>query len=230
MEPAKEASGSLAPPPVFVDDTGRRRVLTRRAVRILVVGFTAYVGLLVVGFARDPRVGPLHLPTFGLPGLGLVPARAPSVLGEEATRNASDAGVTTVDAATGPADRAVTSPGGHSAGTAAPGHLTTVGAPAAGAGSSPSPTGNPAAPVTTTTASAPATTTTSTNPGHGPKSTTTTTTTSSTSTTSTTTSPTGNGQGSGQGSEQGTGPVQAKGPDGTGAPGQERRPTTTTTG
>jgi hypothetical protein len=220
MEPAKEASGSLAPP-VFVDDTGRRRVLTRRAVRILVVGFTAYVGLLVVGFARDPRVGPLHLPTFGLPGLGLVPAPAPSVLGEEATRNASDAGVTTVDAATGPADRAVTSPGGHSAGTAAPGHLTTVGAPAAGAGSSPSHTGNPAAPVTTTTTSAPATTTTSTNPGHGPKSTTTTT---------TTTSPTGNGQGSGQGSEQGTGPVLAKGPDGTGAPGQERRPTTTTTG
>ena len=58
---------SPAAPPVFVDDTGRRRALTRRGVRVLVVGFAGYLALLAAGFAGDPHLGPLGLPTFGLP-------------------------------------------------------------------------------------------------------------------------------------------------------------------
>src|SRR5438445_7412038 len=87
------------PPPVFVDDGGRRRALARRAGRLLVLGFVGYLGLLAAGFAGDPHLGPLALPTFGVPSLGLAPQSAPQVLGEattqavaEGTEGSQDAG------------------------------------------------------------------------------------------------------------------------------------------
>ncbi|HEV3362605.1 MAG TPA: hypothetical protein VG795_00430, partial [Acidimicrobiia bacterium] len=70
MEQAEDVT-SLAPAPVFVDDTGRRRKLTRRVARVLLVGFSAYIGLLVMGFTGDHRLGPIHLPTVGFADLGL---------------------------------------------------------------------------------------------------------------------------------------------------------------
>ena len=68
--------------PVFVDDSGRRRALARRAGRLVMAGFVGYLGLLGAGFARDPHLGPVALPTFG------VHASEPpaTVLGEAKTR------------------------------------------------------------------------------------------------------------------------------------------------
>ncbi|MEW6477493.1 MAG: hypothetical protein AB1679_35025 [Actinomycetota bacterium] len=217
---------TVAQPPVFVDDTGRRRILTRRAGRIVVIGFTAYLGLVALGFARDPRVGPIHLPTFGLPSLGLMIPPAPTVLGEQATRTYSEAEGDSGPAAPRPDGEA----GPQGSGPAPGGTATPPATPPAGvtspAGVTPAatPAGRPAAPgkAPTSSTTAPPSSTSSTS-----------TTSSSTSTTSTTTSSTtstmpGAGQGQGQGQGQANGPTSAKGPDGSGAPGQARKTTTTT--
>jgi hypothetical protein len=208
--------------PVFVDDTGRRRTLTRRAVRILVIGFAGYLGLLVAGFARDPHLGALGLPTFGLPGL-VHSDPPPTVLGESTSRTPAGAATTGVDPAAEPV--AARPAGAGSGGRAAkpvtaaptPGRGTTTPTTAVppssgGAGGATPPSGAAAAPTTTTTAPA---------GGHGKGTTTTST---SPTSTSTTTVP---GQNPGQGSSSGT--TSGKGPDGSGPPGQTRRPTTTTT-
>src|SRR5438270_4493782 len=78
--------------PVFVDDSGRRRTLARRAGRLLVLGFVGYLGLLGAGFARSPHLGRLALPTFGLPSLVPAPESPATVLGEAASRAASGSG------------------------------------------------------------------------------------------------------------------------------------------
>ena len=237
MEPAEGLSATIAPAPVFVDDTGRRRVLTRRAGRILVIGFAGYIGLMVVGLAGDPRVGRIHLPTFGLPNLGPVAPPAASVLGEHTSRSDSDADVevATSGAPAGPPD-AADRPGRPESSRRGP-EVAAVGTnagrpdPSTSASGGASPpgeqlvsVGSPAGTATPTTW--PTTTTTSRNSGNGPKSSTTT----SSTTTMPTTSTSEPGPGSGQGSGQSTGPVSAKGPDGTGAPGQQRKTTTTTAG
>lgn len=211
---------SAAPPPVFVDDTGRRRILTRRAVRIVVIGFTAYLGLLALGVARDPRVGPIQLPTFGLPGLALMTPPAPSVLGEQATRAAAGSQPSGGPSAPGSDDKApppAVTPAG--TGSTVPGRPTVP---------SSAPAGRPEAPGTTTTSSKKAV------PSMSPSSTSTTvpaTSTTSSTTTSSTTTTSRPGQGPGQGPVDGSGygSASAKGPDGSGAPGQERKSTTTTT-
>jgi hypothetical protein len=205
---------SAAQSPVFVDDTGRRRILTRRAGRIVVIGFTGYLGLVALGFARDPRVGPVHLPTFGLSSLGLMVPPAPPVLGEQATRTAAEDQPGSGEQATGPddqAERAATPAGGGGTAplrpTTPPGSVPTASAPA----------GGPTAPgKTTPTTGVPASSTNSTVP---------TTSATTSSTTTSTTSP-GPGQGQGQGSES----ASTKGPDGSGPPGQLRKTTTTTAG
>ena len=92
MEGSEDITEQPATTPVFVDDTGRRRALARRAGRLLAVGFVGYLGLLGAGFAHDPRLGPLALPTFGLPSLVHTPQPPASVLGEATTRTASDGG------------------------------------------------------------------------------------------------------------------------------------------
>jgi hypothetical protein len=212
MEQAEDVE-SLAPVPVFADDTGRRRKLTRRVGRVLLVGSTAYIGLLVLGFASDPRLGPLHLPTIGFPDLGLMIPPAPLVLGEQTTRSPSEAGieVSTAGASDGDVGSAPSSGG---SGTGTPGRSTSPSGVAPAPGSAP--TGRPPGSGTTTTSTSTTTTTTSIR-GASPTSSTTTPTTTAPSTPSTT-SPTTPGQG----------PVSAKGPDGSGPPGQQRRTTTTT--
>ena len=197
---------SDAQPPVFVDDTGRRRILTRRAGRVVVVGFTAYLGRVALGFARDPKIGPIQLPTFGLPSLGLMIPPAPTVLGEQATRTASEKQVDPGENGSGP------DPGG---GTTTPEASlpTGVSSPAAATA------GRPAAPGRSTTS-----------PTTGPPASTssTSTTSSSTSATSSTTTSTTTMQGQGQG--QGSETAATKGPDGGGPPGQLRKTTSTTAG
>jgi hypothetical protein len=199
---------SAATPPVFVDDTGRRRILTRRAGRIVVLGFSGYLGLVALGFARDPQVGPVHLPTFGLPSLGLVVPPAPAVLGAQATRTAADAQAGEAEEATAPRAQ-VESPS------------TTTGPRPATSPPSVTPTASRAgAPTTGPQAS---NTSTTTFPS------TSTTTTSGTATTSTTTT-TMPGQGQGQGVAQRSDAASTKGPDDSRPPGQQRKTTTTTVG
>ena len=205
MERPEDCSVIPTTAPVFVDDSGRRGTLARRAARILMVGFTAYLGLLGAGLARDPRLGPLHLPTFGLPTLALAPPPAPAVLGGQTARTATDTEVA--------AGATEASPSG------APPAGTATGAgtgPAGGTGSAARvPVGTRRAVTPTTTA--PTTTTGApTDPGQGSKG--------STTTTSTTTAPTTTPAG------QSTTVASGKGPDGSGPPGQERKPTTPTTG
>jgi hypothetical protein len=206
------------PTPVFVDDTGRRRTLARRAGRVLVLGFVGYLVLLAAGFARDPRLGPLALPTFGLPGL-VQSEPAPAVLGEVVVQ----AGTETAGGSVPPTGRATTTPAGHEAKSP----VTTASLATSGPGATtiPSPTnaspGGQAEPGSTTTAGPPATTTTTKGRGPIPPDTTTTTVPTTSTTTPTTTSP-------GQGQGQGSGTVSGKGPDGAGPPGQQRRTTTTT--
>ena len=217
---------SPAAPPVFVDDSGRRRAITRRAVRVLLAGFAGYLALLVAGFAHDPHLGAIGLPTFGLPNL-IHPAPPATVLGESSTRAAAQAegggdgqAAEGADAAHAADDRArsTASP----AATSPTGRLTPTTARTAGpttpAGSTPAGATPPA-----TSPTVPTTTTTTPSNGHGKG--TTTTTAPTTTTTTPTTAPTGPGQGSGSAS----GVTSAKGPDGSGPPGQQRRPTTTTT-
>jgi hypothetical protein len=206
---------SVAQPPVFVDDTGRRRILTRRAGKVVVLGFTAYLGLVALGFARNPRVGPVQLPTFGLPSLGLMVPPAPTVLGEQASRTAAEEPTTS-----GSGGEATTTAGGS---TAAPqGDVPAgVAAPAA------TPIGRLAAPsranASPATGLAPSSASSS--------STLTSSTTTTSSSTTTTTSPTpGQGQGLGQDQGQGYDSASTKGPDGSGPPGQSRKTTTTTAG
>lgn len=223
--------------PVFVDDTGRRRTLTRRAGRIVVIGFTAYIGLLVIGFARDPRIGPIHLPTFGVPSLGLVVPPDPSP-GEQEVRTASEAAIEADDASAGSApkvNRADVRPGGDVSRAGGPAGTPGVLAPASGGDLSPVGPGaaSPPSGSGTTTTSAPTTTTTSGDHGNGPPwsaTSTSSTTSSSTTSTSTTTSTTKPGQGSGRDDGQGSGSASTPGPDGAGAPGQLRKTTTTTAG
>ncbi len=221
MEQAEDV-GTLAPVPVFVDDTGRRRVVTGRVARVLLVCLTAYIGLLVMGFARDPRLGPLNLPTIG-PELGLMIPSAPMVLGEQTERSpsareikVSTAGASVGDARSAPSSGRRPAPGSDS-GTGTPGLSTSpsVVAPARES----APTGQPSGSGTTTTTS---TTTSTSTPGDNPEATTTPVTTAPT--TPPTTSPTTPAQG----------PVSAKGPDGSGPPGygteppgQERKATKT---
>lgn len=213
---------SLAPAPVFVDDTGRRRRASRRVGRVLLLGFTAYLGLVVMGFARDPHLGPLQLPTIGLPDLGLMIPPDPLILGEETTRRPSAADIE-VSTAASDGDVVQSPPsGGRPApssgrGTETPGHSS----PPSGVSPAPglAPTGIPAGSGTTTTSTS---TTTTTRPrGNSPTSSTTTTATTAPAEPSTA-APTTPGQG----------PVSAKGPDGSGppgygneAPGQQRKTT-----
>ena len=190
---------------MFVDDTGRRRILTRRAGRIVVLGFTGYLGLVGLGFARDPRVGPVHLPTFGLPSLGLVVPPAPAVPDEQATGTAAGSAL--------PAAAPVTSTGRETATprpTTPPRALAPAGSEPASGKAITTTTGVPALSVPTTASSSSSTTTT---------------TTSSTSTSTTSPAP---GQGQGQG--QGVGTAATKGPDGSGPPGQLRKTTGTSGG
>lgn len=217
---------NLAPVPVFVDDTGRRRRLTRRVGRLLLIGFTAYIGLVAMGFARDPRLGPLHLPTIGLSDLGLMIPPAPFVLGEQTTRTpaTTEIEVSTAGAPDGGVPAAASSGGrpGPNSGriSETPGRSTSP-----SGGTHPTGPATPGLPAgSSATTSSTATTTTTVSRGHSPKSTTTTTATTAPSTPSTT-SPAAPGQG----------PVSAKGPDGSGPPGQgteppgQQRRTTTTT-
>jgi hypothetical protein len=204
--------------PVFVDDTGRRHARARRIGRVVVLGLAGYMGLLLVGVARDPRVGPLHLPTFGLPSLALMTPPPPSVFGAEANREAAGSNVPEAIGAT-PAETTIAS-AGHGprlspTTTSTTGRMSTSGIPTTSAAASPA-----------TAPGVPTTTPPATKPGNSPKSSTTTTTStapSTTTTTSTTAPATGNGQGSGAGA------ISGKGPDGSGAPGQTRRLTTPTT-
>jgi hypothetical protein len=216
-----EDLASLAPAPVFVDDTGRRRRLTRRVGRVLLVGFAAYIGLVMMGFARDPRLGPLHLPTIGLPDLGLVIPPAPLVLGEQTTGSpaaaeieVSTAGASAGDVQSGPSS-GVRPAAINSRGTGVSGPRTS---PSGLAPAPRSPATMPPAGSGATTTSTSATTTTA-GRGNSPKATTTSTAPTASLTPSTTT-PTTPGQG----------PVSAKGPDGSGPPGQQRKTTSTTGG
>jgi hypothetical protein len=206
MERPEDCSVIPTTAPVFVDDSGRRGTLARRAARILMVGFTAYLGLLGAGLARDPRLGPLHLPTFGLPTLALAPPPAPAVLGGQTARTATDTEVA--------AGATEASPSG------APPAVTATGAgtgPAGGTGSAARvPVVTRRAVVTPTTTAPTTTTGAPTDPGQGSKGSTTTT----SSTTTPVTTPAG----------QSTTVASGKGPDGSGPPGQERKPTTPTTG
>lgn len=190
---------------MFVDDTGRRRILTRRAGRIVVLGFTGYLGLVALGFARDPRVGPVHLPTFGLPSLGLVVPPAPAVSDEQATGTA----VSSAPPATAP----VTSTGRETATprpTTPPPALAPAGSQAtSGKAKTTTTTGVPALSVPTTASSSSTTTT---------------------STTSTSTTSPAADQAQGQGQGQGFGTAATKGPDGSGPPGQLRKTTGTSGG
>ena len=200
---------SAAPPPVFVDDTGRRRILTRRAGRIVVLGFTGYLGLVALGFARDPRVGPVHLPTFGLPSLGLVVPPAPAILGAETTRTAAEAG-------SGEADQA-TAPPGEVASSQSPTTTLRSGTPSSAGG----PTASRAMAPNTGLQGSKSSTTTS------PSTSSSSSTTSSTATTTTSTLP---GQGQGQGLVQRSDAASTRGPGDSGPPGQQRKTTTTTAG
>jgi hypothetical protein len=214
-----EDAASLAPVPVFVDDTGRRRRLTRRIGRVLLVGFCAYIGLVMMGFARDPRLGALHLPTIGLPDLGLMIPPTPLVLGEQTTRAAADNEIEVSTAGASDGDLAAPASGGPSVPSSggAPGPSTKPGGVAPVPGPTP---GRPPGPGSSTTSTS--TTTTTTARTDSP-------TTSATTAPSTpaSTIPTPPGQGS----------VTAKGPDGSGPPGraadppgQQRKTTTTTAG
>jgi len=223
VEQSDDTAVNPGDPPVFVDDTGRRRARARRVGRMLVVGFVGYLALLAAGFARDPRLGALGLPTFGLPGL-VHPQSPPAVLGEAATRPAPDSAGTGGDETPTPASSKAT----RAIDTA---RRVTPAGPAGGGGASPTgggpPTPAPASAAPATGQSAPATTPSTTpttvpaNPGHGSKGSTTTTSTTTTTTppptTSTTTPP-------GQANA-----ASGKGPDGSGPPGQLRRATTSTT-
>jgi hypothetical protein len=224
MERSETTDAIASPAPVFVDDTGRRRALTRRAGRVVLVGFVGYLGLLGAGFARDPRLGPMGLPTFGLPALH--PEPVPVVLGQTTARTAAE-GTGAGEDKSAVQSLAAGRTGGPS-GQGVPGDPTG----AAVAGQPAGPIGRPApAPASgqgsaPTTSSTTTTTTGPTHPGNSPKSTTTTTTTvpasspTTTPTTTPTTSPTPG---------QGSGSAAAKGPDGAGPPGQDRKATTTTT-
>jgi hypothetical protein len=235
MEQSEDAGATANTPPVFVDDTGRRRRLTRRAGRILLLGVVGYLGLLGAGFARDPRLGPLGLPTFGLPALH--PEPAPVVLGQTTARTDADASgagearglhlPSLEETASQP--QAVSRagvPSGRGVPTGPPGGPAT-GPPTgllAGTGGQQRPTPAPSGQGSATTTSSTTTSTGPTHPGNGSKSSTTTTTTvPASSTTAPTTTPTSPTPG------QGSGAVSAKGPDGAGPPGQDRRATTTTT-
>lgn len=212
---------SAAGTPIFVDDTGRRRALTRRAGRIIVIGFSAYLGLVVLGFARDPRVGPISLPSFGLPSLGLITPPALPVFeaqesgppgedeagrGEQKARSGNRTTPTFAGPTLPPTSTSTTA--GAAPATAAPPTTTTT------AGPSSAKPGNDPKGSTTTTATAPPA-----DPG--------TTTTSTAAAPTTTTSQPGPGQGQGQG--QDTAATSGKGPDGGGPPGQLRKATTPTT-
>jgi hypothetical protein len=215
--------------PVFVDDTGRRRTRARRAGRLLVLGFIGYLALLGAGFARDPHLGPLPLPTFGMPSLVHTPDPPATVLGEATTRpttgSAETAGDGQTPASSSKAGRTVDT-SHRAAPTGEGGAASTAGTGPAGGSTGPTgaPAGSPAGqPATTSTTSGSTTTTTSpsTTTGHGKGTTTTTTTTGPSSTTTTTTTQSASGQGANASS--------GKGPDASGPPGQARRPTTTTT-
>jgi hypothetical protein len=224
MEQSDDIAVDPGAPPVFVDDTGRRRARARRVGRILVLGFVGYLALLAAGFARDPKLGAFGLPTFGLPGL-VHPQSAPTVLGEATTRPSPDTagagagGDATLNPVSSKATRAIdttarrATPAGPAAGGGAgPGAGQPIPGPAPAAPA----TGQPA-PTTTTSTTA---TTVPANPGHGSKGSTTTTSTTPTTTAPTTSTTTPPGQANA---------ASGKGPDGSGAPGQLRRPTTTTT-
>lgn len=233
MHHDEHRSAKAGPTPVFVDDTGRRRALTRWVGGFVTIGFVGYLGLFAAGFAKDPRLGPLGLPTFGLPALH--PDPAPAVLGEVTDRAGAEAANAGADLSAAPRpDRPGRSglpsgPGTRSVPTGG----TPGPAPASGTGAAPATPGaavpgsgpaatTPTTPSTTTTAGAvhpgnergaPATTTTSTTAPSSSS------TTSSTTTTTTTMTP-----------GHGAGPVSATGPQGQGPPGQARKATTTTTG
>jgi hypothetical protein len=203
---------------VFVDDTGRRRILTRRAGRIVVLGFTGYLGLVALGFARDPGVGPVHLPTFGLPSLGLVVPPAPAVPEAQATPTAGDG--EQANGPQAPAESPATTPGTpvvRGTTTPRPTAPRSTGGPTASRAMAPN-TGLPASDTSTTTS-----------PSR-PTSTSTPTTTSTTSSTAPTTTSTLPGQGQGQAPAQRSDAASTRGPDASGPPGQERKTTTTTGG
>lgn len=227
MEHAEDPGVSATTVPVFVDDTGRRRKLTRRVGRLLVIGLAGHLGLLAAGFTRDPRLGPVALPTFGLPALHPDPA---PVVGETTARTAADATGDGADPATSGAETASGAglpsgsaargfpSGGAGAGQPGGGVATGTGS-VAGAAQAGVPAGGQASTTTTTSTtitSAPV------HPGHGPKSTTTTTSAPSSPPTSSTTTTTAATPG------QGSGPASAKGPDGEGPPGRDRVGTTAT--
>ncbi|MDQ1488906.1 MAG: hypothetical protein QOJ23_1420, partial [Actinomycetota bacterium] len=213
------------------DDTGRRRALVRRAGRLVALGFVGYLALLAAGFARDPRLGAIGLPTFGLPGL-VHSESPPAVLGESSGRTTSDAlGATGTSTTTSSSSKApgagvrVSAPGGRGGDrpgadpTSGAGDGSTSGPVSGGPVSGGPPTGQPS-PATTTSTSSTTTTAPASSSGHGSKGSPSTTSTSTT-TTSTTTSTTGP---PGPGSSGTSG----KGPAGNGPPGQLRKTTTTT--
>src|SRR5262245_11100321 len=110
------------------------------------------MGLLLVGVARDPRVGPLHLPTFGLPSLGLMTPPPPSVLGAEASPTGTEPGASetasaksSITSATPAVQRSVVVP------------TTRPNSPAPPASNTPAttPSATPFAPLPTTTTTAP---------------------------------------------------------------------------
>jgi hypothetical protein len=226
MDRSNDTDVNPAPPPVFVDDTGRRRALVRRAGRLVALGFVGYLALLAAGFARDPRLGAIGLPTFGLPGL-VHSESPPAVLGESSGRITSDAleatgtsGTTSSSSKAPGAGARVSTPGGR--GGDRPGADPTSGAgdgSPSGPVSGGPPTGQPELATTTSTSST-TTTAPASSSGHGSKGSPSTTSTSTT-TTSTTTSTTGP---PGPGSSGTSG----KGPAGSGPPGQVRKTTTTT--
>jgi hypothetical protein len=203
-----------APPPVFVDDTGRRQIRTRRLGRAVLAGLAAYLGLVVLGFTRDPGVGSIHLPTFGLPNLALATPPPPpvAVLGEQAFQAAGETPAPQYGSEARPGGTAPGAPSWPDGGPNAP-------TPSAGATVTQAAVAPQLFPTTTTTAKrngtpASSTTTSTTAPAA------TTNTTAGTAPSTTTTTVPGQGQGYGSAS--------AKGPEGGGAPGQLRKTTTTT--
>jgi len=153
--------------PVFVDDSGRRRTLTRRTGRLLVVAFAGYVGLLGAGFARNPHLGPLVLPTFGVSGIVRGPQAPATVLGEATTRSAAADGSAgpaedpSKSAAPADASRPGGSGSGPSAGGATKAGVTGPGGTSSQPGNAPSrpapgqPADAPAAPPTTASTAPP---------------------------------------------------------------------------
>ena len=232
MDRSNDTDMNPAPPPVFVDDTGRRRALVRRAGRLMALGFVGYLALLAAGFARDPSLGAIGLPTFGRPGL-VHSESPPAVLHESSDRTTSDAlaatGTSTTTSSSSKAPGAgvrVSAPGGRAGDR--PGTDPTSGAgdgspsgPLSGGPVSGGPaTGQPAPPTTTSTSST-TTTAPASSSGHGSKGSPSTTSTSTTTTSTTTTPTTGPPR-------PGSSGASGKGPAGNGPPGQLRKTTTTT--